>query len=156
MDPTTVLTLVIVVVAAGLGWYFWRGPQGAGQAPATPSATPSADSTSPTTGGDEPYEEEEPKGPRPGEMPRPNLEDPKVAKADALVHKWFTERLAGPRGMDKATRDAAVDQLVREQGATPGLAAIVLYDRELKRRGQSPKRPPVEVREAMRTLGLKR
>jgi hypothetical protein len=89
-------------------------------------------------------------------MPRPNLDDPKVAAADALVHRWFGERISGPRGMDKASRDAAIKELVEQQGATPGLAAVVLYDRQLKKRGQTPKRPPNEVRDAMRVLGMKR
>lgn len=151
MDSTSVVfTLVVAAGAVGVGWYFMRGP---GMMPSTPTRTPPP--SPPVDDLEEELEDDEPEK-KPGEIERPNLEDPKIAAADELVRKWFVEKLGGPRGMDKAARDEAMGAFMRDQGLTPGLAAMAAYNQLCQKKKLSPKRPPAEVRAAMSTLGIKR
>ena len=147
MDQTSIFILLAIVGAVGGGWYLWTGPARRRSEPAPPPRV------------EEPDEEEEqapePERP-PGSIPIPDLKNPKIAAADALVYRWYVERLGGPRGLDKAARDAAMGPLMREQNLTPGMAAMATYDDYCRKRRLTPKRPPAAVRTAVETLGLKR
>lgn len=92
----------------------------------------------------------------PGGIPRPNLDDPKVAAADAAVRRWFGEKLGTLRGMSKPAAEKRIEGFVTAQNLTPGLAALYAYDQHCRERKLAPKRPPADIREAMVTLGLKR
>lgn len=153
MDSKGLLySLIATGGAVGAGWYLWSGLVRRRGTPAPPP--PPAPEQDEDAEEDAPPSEEE--AGAEGGLRKPNLEIPEIAAADALVHRWFGERLSGPRGMDKKSREAAIDGLVRDQGLTPGLAALVTYDERCRKQRLTPKRPPAEVRAAMRKLGIKR
>lgn len=151
----TILTVIAVVGAIGVSVYLWWGFSRMG-APFLPPGGPAGDALPPRPPQDDAPVEDEPGPSRAGGFPRPDLSDAEVAAADALVRRWFLGRLGGPRGLDKATREERLRQLVDEQGLTPGLAAATLYDRHCRERRQTAKHPPAEVRKALVRLGVKR
>lgn len=144
---TLVLTAIAVLGAIAVGAWLWWGfsrtaPDLLAGGPAAPLP--------PRPG---PPDEGEPAAPA-GAVPRPNLEDPQVAAADALVLRWYTERLGEARGLTKEERESRIQRGVAEEGLPPGLAAAAAYERWCRERRRTPKRPPAAVRAALVTLGV--
>lgn len=136
----TVFTVLATAGTAAVGWYLWSGLRRTAGAPVVPSA-PEAPRAEPE---------------RLSAVDGPDLDDPRVAAADALARRWFTERMGGPRGLDKAARERRVAELAEVRGLSPGLAAATVYAEFCRERRMTPKRPPAEVRAALETLGARR
>lgn len=147
---TLVLTVIAVFGTIAVGAWLWWGfshaaPDLLAGGPPAP-LPPRPDPAGPPDEGEDPAPA--------GGIPRPDLEDPKVAAADALVRRWYAGRLGGPRGLAREERESRIQRGVEEQGLTPGLAAAAAYDRWCRERRLTPKRPPAEVRAALTTLGV--